>query len=331
MKFCSFVSEGQKSYGFETADGQIADLRLVLGAKAPATLADFMEEVVSGDISLDSLMAEDFSQDYKKDPALLTMLAPIPRPGKIMGVAINNQIFQALSHRPSATPAFFFSVATALTGQNQPIVLRKEFGITNPEPELAVIIGKGGKNIKEEDALDHVFGYSVLNDVTSHGLKAEDSIEIIAPEGSGFEARYEKSMGWREIRDADHARRLYLTYHARSKGCDTFAPMGPWLVTADEISDPNNLRVRSYQNEELTFVDSTANLTFSVEKVIAHASRYCTLETGDIIHCGTAAKPAENGSFASIGHWDLNESNGAKVSIEIEGLGTLVNPVVVED
>lgn len=322
MKFCSFETGGRRSYGVQRADGQVVDLKALLGAAAPAGLEDLIE----AGLDLGDLAAR-LDAAPGLDPAGLTWLPPLRRPGKIIGVAINNRMGQAAAFRPFADPAFFFKPATSLVGHGQPVVLRGDYGLTHPEPELAVVIGRRGKAIPQDRALDHVFGYAIINDVTSPGLKEKDSIEIITPPQAG--GGYSDLMAWRRVRDAEDARSIYLTYHARSKGSDTFGPMGPWLVTADEIADPNALPILSYDGDELVFEDSTANLTFSVERIIAHASAYMTLEPGDVIHCGTAMKPAQGGRYRALTGWDLAKSR-RPMAIEIPGLGRLVNPVVLE-
>lgn len=323
MKLCSFETGGRRSYGLVREDGQVTDLRPLLGAEAPASLEDLIAEAAAGRVDLTALAARAAGA-----PALaaadLVWRPPVRRPGKIIGVAINNRIGQQIAFRPFAEPAFFLKPASSLVGHGEAVVVRGDYGLTHPEPELAVIIGKGGKAIPAERALEHVFGYTIINDITSPGLKEKDSIELVTPAAAG--GGYRDLMGWRRVRDDEDARSIYLTYHALSKGTDTFGPMGPWIVTADEIADPNRLAINSYDGEDLVFEDSTANLTFPVERIIAHASDYMTLEAGDVIHCGTAMKPADGGKFRALTQWDLAATR-RPMAIEIEGLGRLVNPV----
>jgi len=344
MKLCSFVAFGSRSYGLVLDDGNIVDLKLLLeehahsrsdislslllGVQVPVSLTDCILKIVSGEISIDELTEEHYPEEFLVTPGDVHFEPPIPRPGKIMGVAINNQLAQAFAHRPFGSPAFFFKPTTALVGHDQPVLVKKEFGVTHPEPELAVIIGKGGKNISEQNALDHVFGYSILNDITSPGLKNQDSIELVLPEAAS--STYEKLLDWRNNRDSEHSRSVYLTYHGLSKGADSFAPMGPWLVTADEIEDPNNLLIVSTDDRGTIFEDSTANLLFSVQEIISHASKYCTLETGDIIHCGTAMIAAQESQRACLSEWDITQCDGESMTVEIPGLGALQNSIVVE-
>lgn len=323
MKFCSFERAGERSFGLVRQDGTIVDLKPLLGPDGPRSLDELIPRLGSGELTLAALAAR--AKDAPGiEPASVTWRPPVTRPGKILGVAINNRIGQDLAFRPFSNPAFFMKPVTSLVGHGQPVVVREDYGLTHPEPELAVIIGKGGRNIPESESLAHVFGYSIINDVTSPGLKERDSLEVISPAGAG--GGYRDLLSWRRVRDDEHARSVYLTYHALSKGTDTFGPMGPWIVTADEIADPNRLAINSYDGDDLVFEDSTANLVFPVERVIAHASNYMTLEAGDVLHCGTAMKPREGGKYRALTQWDMRHVKQPMV-IEIEGVGRLENPV----
>lgn len=132
-------------------------------------------------------------------------------------------------------------------------------------------------------------------------------------------------LDWRRVR-ATEDRSVYLTYHARSKGCDSFAPMGPWLVTTDALGDPNHLDVTCLLDGEAVLVDSTSRLTFSVETVLAHLTRYMTLEAGDVVHFGTAVKVAAPERFPTVRHVDMSRIQGT-LSVEIGGIGRLDNPI----
>lgn len=326
MRYASFITDGAATWGVVAADGTLVDARTVKGAAPTLDL-----HVESADESIAGLLRDEAEAGDGIAPSNVTWLPPVRRPSKILGVAINNVIGQRVAYRPFANPAFFFKPSSSLIGHGQPVVVHTSYGVTHPEPELAVVIGTGGKNIAEADALAHVFGYTIINDITSPGLKGDDSIELVAPAGSSGGA-YSKLLGWRNVRDEDHARSNYLTYHARSKGTDTFGPIGPWIVTADEIADPNQLRLTSFDGGTQVFEDSTANLVFSVPRIIAHASAYMTLLPGDIIHCGTAMRPAEGGPHRGITDWDLREVGDRPMRIDIEGIGSLSNPVeLVED
>lgn len=325
MKICSFKVDGRLTYGTVRNDEQVVDLKVLLGDQAPGSLEELIVEISSGAISLEAL-----EHQCENAPAIalneVFLQPPVPRPGKVLGVALNNRIAQQIAFRPFAAPAFFIKPTSCLTAHGQPVVVREDYGLTHPEPELAIVIGRGGKAIPESEALQHVFGYTIINDVTSPGLKERDSIELVVP--SEVSGGYRDLMDWRKVKDEEDSRSIYLTYHALSKGADTFGPIGPWIVTADKVENPNRLAINSFDGDDLVFEDSTANLTFTIEQIISHASNYMTLEPGDIIHCGTAMRPAENGKFRLLTQWDLVQTR-RPMAIEIQGIGRLVNPVVL--
>jgi len=208
---------------------------------------------------------------------------PLPNPSKILGVAFNNKELMKKAHVDPGVPNFFLKPPSALQGHGKPIVVDPAWGAVIPEPEICAVIGRRAKHITEADALDHVFGYVIHNDVTSHGLKFQkDSIAVT----------YDRDMArpefytWRRLHGSDDTDAYYV-YHTRSKGTDTFGPMGPWITTRDEVADPNDLHVTGWLNDEKFTSDHTGNYRFTVEECIAEASRYFTLEPGDLISFGT--------------------------------------------
>jgi len=237
---------------------------------------------------------------------------PIPNPSKILGCAINNSGLNDLATAFAANPPFFVKLPSALVGHGEAIVIRPDYGLTHPEGELAVVIGKRCKRLKPEEVQDAIFGYTIINDITSITLKSEDTYVFpnpgITPAPAGFE------FG-----------EMHLVYHARSKGADTFGPCGPWLVTRDEIPDPNMLDVKVWMGDELCASDNTAKLRFRIEEVIAWLTRYVTLEPGDMVHMGTAARGKYGLRELDFQRWD------GPCAIEISGIGKLSNPVVRED
>lgn len=242
----------------------------------------------------------------------LTWLPPVVRPGKVLCVALNNSANPDRIMSGPQTPAMFTKPVTSLIGHLQPIRVRPEYGRVHPEPELAVVIGRGGSDIMVENALDHVYGYTVLNDLTSPTMRAEDTFHYRAIHPSDTDPdgiRYVES---------------WVSYPARYKGCDTFGPIGPWVVTADEIPDPHALRIRCLHDGRVVTDDNTANLRFSVAEVIAFASRYLTLEPGDVIAMGTALRPSAAGR--AVQNVDLVATRGT-VEVDIERIGVLANPV----
>lgn len=257
--------------------------------------------------------------------ASVEWMAPQCHPSKFIGVAMNNKGIRKEAHRPSDVPNYFLKAPSCLTGHMQPIVIREHYGETIPELELAAVIGKRGKNIPKEEALDYVFGYSIANDVTSHGIKfGIDSLattrarELVRPH----------HLDWRRTHGPDDTD-IFFVYHTRSKATDTFGPMGMWITTADEIADPNDLDVTAKFDGEVFATDNTRNYMFSVETVISDASEWFTLEPGDLIIFGTTAKGV--GRFPH-GHRQINmHKMTGLIEVDIPGLGHLANPVVHDD
>ncbi|WDA39236.1 MULTISPECIES: fumarylacetoacetate hydrolase family protein [Sphingobium] len=325
MKLCSFENKGSPTYGVARADGKVVDLKPVFGPRGVARLEDLIIAMTAGEIAQSEILEAAAKADGI-DEGVIEWLPPLPRPSKILAVAANNRIVQRMAVRPSSNPSFFLKPPSSLTGHKRPIIMRKDYGVTHPEPEMAIIIGKGGSRISEEDARSHIFGYSILDDITSPSLKERDSMELVLSEKAI--GGYKDLMGWRNVTAGVNERSIYLTYHTISKGADTFGPMGPWIVTAEEISNPNNLAIRCYDADELIFEDSTANLIFPVEKIVSHASHYMKLEPGDVISCGSAMKPPPNGRVKSVTDWNLQKTKGP-IAIEIDQIGRLVSTVEI--
>lgn len=246
-------------------------------------------------------------------------LPPQPDPRKILGVAFNNRRIRNDVHVDPGVPNFFLKSASCLIGHRRSVIIRPYYGNTIPEPELAVVIGRRAKDVLPETALEHVFGYSIIDDITSHGLKF--SMDSVATTRAAELMRPEY-LAWRRRRDEEDTD-LFFVYHTRSKNSDTFGPMGPWITTRDEIADPGKLRLRAWCDGELFSDDTTARYTFSVAELIAEASRFFTLEPGDIISCGTAAKGTQK--FPHAHRSVLLQERECRIDIELEGLGTLTH------
>lgn len=301
------------------AGDQLVDAATLIG-EATLSIEQLLQDRPGGLLDLlHSKLADPVPSEAVLDERAVRWLPPSPRASKIVGVAINNSLGNQFAHRKSSEPAYFLKPPSALVGHGEPLVVLPDFGLTHPEPELAAVIGRRVRNVPVDQAADVVFGYTITNDITSPGLKDRDSMALELP------ITVDPAPEWRAVHQED-AHVLYLTYHARSKGCDTFAPMGPWLVTADSVPHPNDLAVRGYLDDEEVLTDSTANLSHSVPEVIAHISRYMTLEPGDIVHFGSAFQPTRPERYPTIRSIDISRL-GSVLSVEIEGLGRLDNPI----
>ncbi|HTX34634.1 MAG TPA: fumarylacetoacetate hydrolase family protein [Bryobacteraceae bacterium] len=228
-----------------------------------------------------------FSEEVEVADARL--LAPIARPPKIICVGLNYRDHAAESGLAlPEVPTIFAKFPTAVIGPGQAIVLPKHSTRPDYEAELCVVIGKGGRNIPAGRWQEHVFGYTILNDVSARDYQMATSQWMIG------------------------------------KTFDTFAPVGPAIVTADEIPDPHNLHISLELNGQVMQDSNTSNLIFKIPQLIEYLSSVFTLETGDLIATGT---PAGVG-FARKPPVYLKA--GDEVRIQIEGIGELANPVTLE-
>jgi len=223
------------------------------------------------------------------DPARTRLPAPVPRPPKIICIGLNYSDHAAESDLPiPEMPTVFAKFQTAVTGHRHPIVLPKNSAKPDYEAEFAVVIGKGGRHIPEERWREHVFGYTMVNDVSARDFQ------------------------------------MATTQWTIGKTFDTFAPIGPAIVTADEIADPHKLDISLTLNGEVMQSSNTRHLIFGAPKLIAFLSSVFTLEPGDIISTGT---PGGVGMARKPPRW---LKPGDEVVVRVEGLGELVNPVVAE-
>jgi 2-keto-4-pentenoate hydratase/2-oxohepta-3-ene-1,7-dioic acid hydratase in catechol pathway len=213
--------------------------------------------------------------------------APISNPGKVVCVG-NNYMDHCIEQNvePPKKPMIFSKWATCIIGDGEDIVLPPESEQVDYEAELAVVIGKGGKNISEEEAFDHVFGYTILNDVSARDIQFED-------------------VQW-----------------VRGKSFDTFAPLGPVIVTKDEIEDPHNLDIRLEVNGEPLQDSNTKHLIFNIPHIISYLSKGFTFQPGDIIATGT---PHGVGVFRNP---QIFLQPGDSCKIEIQSIGVLENKVI---
>jgi 2-keto-4-pentenoate hydratase/2-oxohepta-3-ene-1,7-dioic acid hydratase in catechol pathway len=277
-------------------DGVIDIARASAGTLPDSLLAVLSRPGWSGELG--DLLAANPEVDHPLGNVRLHQ--PIDRPGKILAAAGNYQAHITEGggsevNVPRRTPRIFLKPSSALIGPDDPVVLPRVSNEVDWELELAVVIGTRGRDVPVESALDHVAGYTIVNDVSARSMEW------------GIEDR--EVHEWDRFFD-------WLT----GKWVDTFAPTGPWIVTADEMPDPHALGIRLELNGELLQDASTETMLFDCADLIAFISRFTVLEPGDIIATGTPA-----GVGAAIGRY---LKPGDVMVGTIEGVGTLRTPVV---
>lgn len=214
--------------------------------------------------------------------------APVARPGKVIGIGLNYRDHaQETGAAIPEKPIVFAKYQNTIIGPGDTIRIPEITAQADYEAELAVVIGRSARDVASEEALDYVFGYMNANDVSARDLQ------------------FSEGGQW-----------------TRSKSLDTFAPTGPYLVTSDEISDPQSLSVRATLNGEVMQDGTTSKMIFTVAEIISFLSKGMTLEPGDIILTGT---PPGVGIARDP---QVFLKDGDKIKIEIDSLGTLLNPVV---
>jgi 2-keto-4-pentenoate hydratase/2-oxohepta-3-ene-1,7-dioic acid hydratase in catechol pathway len=219
----------------------------------------------------------------------ITLLAPVPRPPKLICVGLNyrDHAIESKMEIPKV-PTIFSKFSTAVIGPGAPIVLPRNSTQPDYEAELAFVIGKGGRHIPAGNWREHVFGYTLINDVSARDFQ------------------------------------MATTQWLMGKTFDTFAPMGPHLVTADEIADPHVLDISLRIGDEVLQQSNTRELIFKIPELIAFLSSVVTLEPGDVVSTGT---PAGVG-YARKPPRFLRP--GDEVVVKVEQVGELRNSVVSE-
>ncbi|MCX6151414.1 MAG: fumarylacetoacetate hydrolase family protein [Ignavibacteriales bacterium] len=215
--------------------------------------------------------------------------APLRKPGKIVAIGLNyiDHASESKMELPKH-PLVFTKFNSSITGPYDPIIIPSS--VTDKvdyEVELAVIIGKQAKNVTKENALQYVFGYTIINDVSARDIQFEDGQWV------------------------------------RGKSLDTFCPMGPYLITKDEINDPQNLQLTCEVNNNILQNASTKDMIFSVAELISVLSNSFTFEPGDIISTGTPS------GVGFIRKPPIYLQNGDVIITEVQHIGKLINKVKV--
>lgn len=251
----------------------------------PVDMSELLHQYESLQQSLQTLM----NQSENSIPlSAVKLLAPIDRPGKFIGVGLNyaDHIVETGLERPDF-PTLFNKQSTCVVGPEDAIHRPRISEKLDYEGELAFVIGKRCRHVSAADAHKVIAGYTIVNDVSVRDWQV-------------------KAPTW-----------------TLGKSFDTHGPMGPWIVTADEI-DPHNLELKTWLNDELRQHSNTRHLIFDCYQLVETLSTVCTLEPGDVVATGTCSgvgvKMKPRGYMKP----------GDKVSIEIEGIGRLSNPVIIE-
>ena len=285
MRLVSFTDEAGDRLGVEGGTGRIWSSR-VLGPRLPGSMAELLASGETALAALRSAVEAAAAVGRPGDVDRASLIAPVPRPGKVVAIGLNYRDHAAeLGLEIPAVPLMFTKFPTAVVGDGATVewdpALTDDVDL---EVELAVVIGRTARRIGRDTALDHVLGYTALNDVTARDLQFSDG------------------------------------QYVRSKSLDTFCPIGPVVVTTDELPDPGGLAVRSWRNDEPMQDSRTSELIFSVAELVAFCSQAFTLEPGDVIATGT---PGGIGYFREP---KISMRDGDVMTIEVEGIGRRSNP-----
>ena len=272
MKLLRYGEKGQERPALLDADGRLRDLSAHIS-----------------DVAGDALLPQNFARLQALDPASLPLVPGNPRLGACVGqvgkficIGLNYADHAAETGAPIPDePIIFNKWTSAIVGPNDNVEIPRHSTKTDWEVELGVVIGQGGRYIDERQAMQHVAGYCVINDVSER------------------EFQLERGGTW-----------------DKGKGCDTFGPLGPWLVSRDEIADPHQLSIwlevdgHRYQN------GNTRTMIFQIPKLISYLSQFMSLQPGDVISTGTPP-----GVGLGIKPTPVYLKPGQKIRLGIEGLG----------
>ena len=272
MKLVRFGSPGQEKPGIVDQEGKIRDLSSIVDdISGPALLDSELEGIRSTDLYGLPLVDEG-----------IRLGACVSGIGKFLCIGLNYSDHAKEANMPiPEEPIMFMKATSAVVGANDDVTIPKDSNKSDWEVELGVVIGKTARHVSEDDALSHVAGYCVVNDLSER------------------EFQIERGGQW-----------------VKGKSCDTFGPIGPWLVTRDEIPDPQALSMW-LEVDGVRYQDgSTSTMIFGVAELISYCSRFMTLETGDVISTGTPP---------GVGMGQKPEpiylKTGQKIRLGVEGLG----------
>lgn len=293
MKLLTFMKDGKQVLGVKTDSG-IIDIEAALNVEKNDLIPTTIMEVINGGGEMLSSL-EDYVKSLSAKGSFIVNEDEISwgpcvtQPNKIICVGLNYRKHADETNAPyPEVPILFNKFNNTLTGNKCEIAVPKVTEQLDYEVELGVVIGKEAKYIDKENALDYVFGYCTVNDLSARDLQL-------------------KTPQW-----------------LLGKTCDDFSPMGPYLVTADEVGDPNNLQLKTYVNGEVRQDSNTSDMIFYVNEIVSYISQHMTLTPGDIILTGTP----EGVVLGYPKEKQVYIQPGDEVTVEIEKLGSLTNTFI---
>ncbi|SFJ15102.1 2-keto-4-pentenoate hydratase/2-oxohepta-3-ene-1,7-dioic acid hydratase (catechol pathway) [Paenibacillus sp. UNC496MF] len=300
MKLISISKQGRSTLGVVTDRGVI-DVELALaaeGSRAGAVLpTDVMAVINGGDSALSTLrgfiesLPATGGDAYIRSEEEIDWAPCVTAPNKIICVGLNYRKHAEETNAPIPQfPILFNKFNNTLTGHLKDIAVPKVTSKLDYEAELVIVIGKAAKYVSKEDALGHVFGYCAVNDLSARDLQLRTHQWLLG------------------------------------KSCDGFSPLGPYLVTADEVGDPNDLAIKAVVNGDVRQNSNTSDMIFRCDEIVSFISQHMTLVPGDIILTGTP-----EGVVLGLPEAEqVYLKPGDEVTIEIEKLGKLTNRFVAE-
>jgi len=284
MRLYTFEFAGQQRTGAER-DGRLVDF-----SQSGILPQDMLSLIRAGEEGLAYARELQQNGQVTRSFAEVRLRAPIPNPGKMLYSGINYR--GHLEEEPGAKlpdmPRFFSKLPSAIIGPGDPIVLPEMSRQVDYEVELALVIWRQARNVPDSEMMNYVFGYTIAHDVSARDIQMHDAQETLG------------------------------------KNFDTFAPLGPCLVTKDEIPDPSNLRLRTFINGEMLQDSSTSDWVFPLPRLLGALNRVMTLQPGDVVTTGC---PAGVGYFRRP---QIFLKPGDVCRLEIEKIGLLENPVMAE-
>ena len=289
MILTAYYSDDSVQLGIKTERGilDVAKAVAASGANCPATPDAVYAQGLEALPALADLAGKADDEGLYLDEADLTYAPVVPNPGKILCVGLNYRKHAAESGMDAPEyPVLFSKFSNAIAAPNEDIPLQADWRAVDYESELGAVMGRTARSVTADEALDYVLGYCNMNDLSERDLQMRSGQWLLG------------------------------------KTIDKFLPLGPYVVTADDIPDPQNLFIKGWMNGELRQDSSTADMIFTVAEIIAYASQVMTLNPGDVISTGTP-----EGVILGMKRRQWMKP-GDEYAVEVEGLGRLVNRMI---